>query len=61
MQKWEYMVLRFRDTNNIDVIDGSQMRTSQLHEFLKELGEEGWEVVCPAGPGTMLLILKRPK
>jgi hypothetical protein len=33
---------------------------SQLEDDLNELGEEGWELVCPTA-SDWVLILKRPK
>ncbi len=64
MQKWEYVVV---ETNYGDALVYYQNRKEltrpegghyPLHEYLKNVGEKGWEVVASLGDSK--LIIKRP-
>ena len=68
MQKWEHMVIRTYggvvmtiNGKKVAELAGGQPVGEMLHEFLSDVGEDGWEVVGMAGvrEGTEI-VLKRP-
>jgi len=53
MKKWEYKTHGYEMVSTLE----------QIHEFqkrLKELGDEGWELVSTIGDNSRLFIFKRP-
>lgn len=64
MQKWEYVVVETDSVgSNVYFQNRKELYKPEggyyyLHDYLKNVGEKGWEVVTSLGDKT--LILKRP-
>ncbi len=69
MQKWEYLVAKWvgDDAPKVQLVNGEALPDSDshnLHTFLSQAGEDGWELVGTVNRGASpagLLIFKRPK
>ena len=69
MQKWEYVILNVGEQKVITV-NGKQVAKlgllsttgPVLHEYLNQMGPEGWEVVGMVGENISIysVVLKRP-
>jgi hypothetical protein len=68
MQKWEYLYAwaahqKVTRVNGVEVGSDSEEKSQDLHEFLSQAGEDGWELVSHKVPnvGTEIFVFKRPK
>ncbi len=66
-EKWEYMYLHvecyahqmlLRSVNG--GVPNHWFQGKNVIEFLRVLGEDGWELVCSSGADNDMLVLKRP-
>jgi hypothetical protein len=73
MQKWEYLYA-WVEHQKVTMVDGEELvkvkvgsdlrvRNQDLHDFLSQAGEDGWELVSHKVPnvGTEIFVFKRPK
>jgi hypothetical protein len=73
MQKWEYLYAWVAH-QKVTMVDGEEsvkikagsdlgVKNQDLHEFLSQAGEDGWELVSHKVPnvGTEIFVFKRPK
>ncbi|HVO71591.1 MAG TPA: hypothetical protein VMT24_16190 [Aggregatilineaceae bacterium] len=73
MQKWEYLYAWVAH-QKVTMVDGKEVvkikvgsdleeKSQGLHEFLSQVGENGWELVSHKVPniGTEIFVFKRPK
>jgi hypothetical protein len=63
MQQWEYLRAVSRGTN-VNWVNGRFLAEQQpIHEWLEEMGQEGWELVAVSisSNDSERLYLKRPK
>lgn len=69
MNKWEYLILKCNYSMSLDFvpqyINKQKLKFENpvsIHEYLNQLGEEGWELSCVSHVGdVMRFIFKRPK
>lgn len=60
MAKWEYVYAKFSTEDSVHCENGQELAggSKPLHEYLKEKGKAGWELVAIEQTGR--LFLKRP-
>jgi hypothetical protein len=63
MQKWEYIYAVINSSDVLIVINGRSVETKPLINFLRETGNEGWELISVTRDdyGSRTFFFKRPK
>jgi len=61
MQQWEYLIVDHRYGGQI-ISDGKPLESKDIYQYLKQLGEQGWEMVgLGTAAGGTRYAFKRPK